>query len=128
MFINCEARYLSCVSRGIYWPLILKFRCFVMFLLDLGLNSNFYLVKSFRSWLICLFIFLKELSTSSKLVSSAKWCTLLNFMAWFRSLMYIRKSSGPRTEPCGTPNSIKALSDFWPLTVTWFLRGYQVPQ
>ena len=74
MFINCEARYLSCVFRGIYWPLILKFRCFVMFLLDLGLNRKVsillvfkdilfalsHLVKSFRSWLICLFTFLKS--------------------------------------------------------------------
>ena len=40
-----------------------------------------HVVRSFKSWLICLFIFFKELSTSSKLVSSAKWCTLLNFMA-----------------------------------------------
>ena len=83
--------------------LILKFRCFVMFLLDLGLNSKIsvllvfkdillalsHVVRSFKSWLICLFIFSKELSTSSKLVSSTKWCALLNFMAWFRSLMYI---------------------------------------
>ena len=94
-----------------------------MFLLDLGLNSKTlvllvfkdipfalsHVVKCFKSWLMCLFIFFKELSTSSKLVSSAKWCTLLNFKALFRSLMYIKKSSGPRIEPCGIPNSIKAL-------------------
>ena len=87
--------YLTCVFRGIYWPRILKFRCFVMFLLDFGLNSKIsvllvfkdillalsHVVRSFKSWLICLFIFSKELSTSSKLVSSTKWCALLNFMA-----------------------------------------------
>ena len=91
-----------------------------MFLLDLGLNSKVLVllvfedilfalsqvVRTFKSWLICLFIFFKELSGGSKLVSSAKWSTLLNF-----KLMCIRKSSVPRTEPCGTPNSIKALLD-----------------
>ena len=96
-----------------------------MFPLDLGLNSSIsvlrvfkdillplsHVVRRFKSWLICSFIFFKELPTSSKLVSSAKWYTLLNFMACFRSLMYIKKSSGPKTEPCGTPNSIKPLSD-----------------
>ena len=125
-------RYLTCIFCGIHWPLILKFRCFVMFLLDLALNSKIlvllvdkdilfalsHVVRIFELRLICLFIFFKEFTTSSKLVSSTKWCTLLNSMPWFRSLMYIRKSSGPRTEPCWTPNSIKALSDFWPLTIT----------
>ena len=133
-------RYLICVFCGIYCLLILKFRCFVIFLLDLGLNSQIlvllvfkyilfalsHVVRRFKSWLLCSFIFFKELSTSSKLVSSAKWCNLLNFMAWFRSLMYIRKRSGPRTEPCGTPNSVKGLLDFWPLTVTccFLLDGF----
>ena len=92
-----KPRYLTCAFRGIYWPLILKFRCFVMLLLDLGLNSKIsvllvfkdilfalsHVVRSFKSWLICLLIFFKELSASSKLVSSAKWCTLQNFVAWF---------------------------------------------
>ena len=64
-----------------------------MFLLDLGLKSKIsvllvfkgivfalsHVVISFKSRLICLFIFFKELSASSKLVSSAKWCTLRAF-------------------------------------------------
>ena len=33
-------RYLTYIACRIYWPLILKFRCFAMFLLDLGLNSK----------------------------------------------------------------------------------------
>ena len=128
-------RYLTCVIHGIYWPLTLKLSCFVvfvMFLSDLSLNSKIlnllvftdilfalsHVVRSFKSWLICLFIVFKEFSRSGKLVSSEKWCTLLNSMAWVRSLMHIKKSSGPRNEPCGTPSSIKALSDVWPLTVT----------
>ena len=44
-----------------------------------------HVVGAFKScltaWLMCLFIFFKELSLSIKLVSSAKWYTLLNFMA-----------------------------------------------
>ena len=64
-----------------------------MFLLDLGLGSKIlvllvfkdtlfalsHVARSFISFLMCLFIFFKELSASSKLVPSVKWCTLLNF-------------------------------------------------
>ena len=32
--------YLTCVVCGIYWPMILKFRCFVLSLLYLGMNSK----------------------------------------------------------------------------------------
>ena len=67
-----------------------------MFLLGLGLNSKIpvllvfkdilfalsHVVRSFKSWLKCLFIFFKELSASSKLVLSAKWCNVLNFMGY----------------------------------------------
>ena len=98
-----KSMYLTCVVRGIYWPLILKFRCFFLFLLDLGLNCKFrfdlfvfkdilfnltHVVRSFKSWLMHLLIFFKELFISIKLVSSGKWCTLLNLMASFRSLKY----------------------------------------
>ena len=94
-----------------------------MFLLDLGLNNKIsvllvfkdilfalcHAVRSLKSWLMCFLFYFKESSTSSKLVSSAKSCTLLNFMVSFRSLMYIKKSIAPRTEPSGTPSSIKVL-------------------
>ena len=93
-----------------------------MFLLGLGLNSKIlvllvfkdnlfalsHVVRSFKSWLMYLFIFF------SKLVLSANG----GFHGLIRLLMYIKKSSGSKTEPCGTPNSIKALSDVSPLTVT----------
>ena len=66
-----------------------------MFFLEIGLNSKIlvllvsedilfalsHLVGSFKSWLISLFVFFKELCISSKLVLSAKWCTLLNYKA-----------------------------------------------
>ena len=37
-----------------------------------------------------------------KLVSSAKWKVLESLIAVLRSFMKIKKSKGPRTEPCGT--------------------------
>ena len=38
------------------------------------------------------------------------------------SLMYSKKSTGPRTEPCGTPNITSVMSDRAPLTETRSLR------
>ena len=32
--------------------------------------------------------------------------------------MYIRKSNGPKKEPCGTPNSIDDQLEHWPLSTT----------
>ena len=39
-------------------------------------------------------------------------------MLLFMSFMYSRKRTGPRTEPCGTPDVIHVLSDRAPLTET----------
>ena len=38
------------------------------------------------------------------------------------SFMYSRKRTGPRTEPCGTPDVTHVLSDRDPLTETLCLR------
>ena len=117
--------YLSCVVCRIYWPMILKFRCVVLSLLYLGMNSKIsvllvfiyilfalsHVVRRFKSFFMFFLIFFKELSTSSKLVLSANWCTLLYFMACFRSLMNIKESNKPRSELFETLNSVKALSD-----------------
>ena len=72
---NCSfslrPNYMTCIFRGINFPLILKFRCFVMFLLDLGLNSKIsvllifkdilfaisHVLRSFKSWLVCFLSF-----------------------------------------------------------------------
>ena len=46
-------------------------------------------------------------------VSSAKSLTL--DLTWSgRSFIYARKSMGPRTEPCGTPEDTAFLSDLTP--------------
>ena len=43
-------------------------------------------------------------------------------MLLFMSCMYSRRRTGPRTEPCGTPNVTHVLSDRDPLTETLCLR------
>ena len=50
-------------------------------------------------------------------VSSAKRLTL--DLTWSgRSFIYARKSMGPRTEPCGTPEDTAILSDLTPFKTT----------
>ena len=41
------------------------------------------------------------------------------------SLMYSKKSIGPRTEPCGTPDVTAVVSDRAPLTETRCLKCYR---
>jgi hypothetical protein len=38
-----------------------------------------------------------------------------------RSLMYMRKSKAPRTDPCGTPVERFSIPEFWPLHPTYCL-------
>ena len=41
---------------------------------------------------------------------------------WLRSFMYIRKKSGPKIDPWGTPASIGDQEDAWPLKrMSWYL-------
>ena len=64
-----KPRYINYFAHEIHWPLTLKFRCFVIFVLDLGLDSKTTVllifidillplsrvVTNFKSWLMCLF-------------------------------------------------------------------------
>ena len=59
-----------------------------------------------KSGLTILFSFLIELLRHNRLMSSAKWWTLQNFIAWFRSFIYNKHRRGPRTDPWGTPQFI----------------------
>ena len=43
-------------------------------------------------------------------------------MFLFMSFMYSRQRTGPRTEPCGTPDVTHVLSDRVPLTETFRFR------
>ena len=52
-------------------------------------------------------------------VSSAKHKHLTLDLTWSgRSIMYIRKSMGPRTEPCGTLEDTAILSNMTPFKTT----------
>ena len=57
------------------------------------------LTRCFKSPLTSLCSFLIELLRHNRLVSSAKWWTSQNFIAWFRSYIYNKKSRDPWTDP-----------------------------
>ena len=62
-----------------------------------------------------------ELIARYMAVSSAKSLTL--YLTWSgRSFIYARKSMGPRTEPCGTPEDTAILSDLTPFKRTAWER------
>ena len=73
-----------------------------------------------------LFNILEDLLMWSRLVSSAKWCTCQNIIAWHKSFIYFGKSEGPISEPCGTPYVSVHLLDLKPLMVTLFSVMYIV--
>ena len=113
----------------IFCSLMWKLRCLVFFLcLDLNITSSVLLVfkdnvlvlihsaKSFRSLFMYLFTFLSDFLIRIILVSSAKWCTVLNSTTLWRSLINNMKRRGPRTDPCGTPYFNFLLSD-WVLLI-----------
>ena len=52
-----------------------------------------------------------DLPAYSKLVSSTKWCMSEYVTMLCKSLMHIKKSSGPSTEPWGTPMFMGRVSD-----------------
>ena len=51
-------------------------------------------------------MFLSDLFEKRIFLSSAKWWINESEIASFRPLMFIRKSKGPRTDPCRTPYDI----------------------
>ena len=62
--------------------------------------------KFFKSVLISLLSFLMELVRNKRLLSSAKWWTLQNFIV---NHLYIVKTEGDQgqiPDPCGTPYAI----------------------
>ena len=123
-------KYRTWLDCLIFWPLTRKLSCLVIFLF-LGLNNTisvllafsdslFALIQStanFKSLLICLLIFLSDLSMRSRFVLSAKWCTELNSTALCRSLINKIKRRCPRTDPWGTPYLIGFSADLLPCTL-----------
>ena len=68
--------------------------------------------KNDRSWLMCLLIFFKDLFEYKRFVLSANRCTSLFLIALWRSLINIKNSKGPKTDPWGTPWVIRCGSEF----------------
>jgi hypothetical protein len=87
-----------------------------------GLNETRHL--SAQCWICSRFSFIISaasagLSTSTnRHVSSAKSLILQLLITCTMSFMNIRKRSGPRTDPCGTPAQIFPHVDFAPLIMT----------
>ena len=64
-----------------------------------------------------------DLLMISRFVLSRKWWTLQCFIATWRSWMYSRKSPGPKTVPCGTPQVILEILYANPLINTICLKS-----
>ena len=60
------------------------------------------------------FTFLIELQRHNRLVLSARWWTLQDFIAWLRSFIYNKNGRGPRADPWGTSQFIAARPDSYP--------------
>ena len=102
-------KYLALFTGFIFWPLILKFSCFVILLL-LGLkikSSVLFALREIlfalshctiwqRSSLMYLLIYLRDLLQYNIFVSSEKWCIKECVTASCRSLIYTRNNKGPK--------------------------------
>ena len=86
------------------------------------LFANSHLYNNFRSMLTCFCIVLKDLTILRRLVSSAKWYTLLYLIALCRSLIYVKNRRGPSTDPCGTPCGTDIILDSNPSIETYKIR------
>ena len=93
------------------------------------------LTSCFKSTLTSLFSFLIELLRHNKLVSSANWWTLQNFVGQLMSFIYSRNGRallfllyindlnwvGPRTEPLGTLQFTAARPESWPCSYLGYI-------
>ena len=105
---------------GIGDPDFLKYISSVFVELRLILLASSQWVRHLRSLLIFLVLFGNDLfKMCIRFVSSAKCLVVEYLMHLCRSLMYIRKSRGPRTDPWGTPCLMTAWSESVPSSVTY---------
>ena len=75
-----------------------------------------------------MFNFFSDLLMIRRFVLSAKSWSLQCFIATCRSLVYSRKSKGPKTDPCNTPHVILKVLDAKPLTDTNCLQFAKIIQ
>ena len=91
-------------SSSNFFCLDLKIAISVFVILSKILFAFNQLTRHFNSTFTSLFSFLIEFLGHNGLMSLAKWWTLQNFIAWFRSFIYNKNSRGPRTDRWGTPH------------------------
>ena len=75
-----------------------------------------------NSWLILGVRHERLLPLVYSVLLSAKWINLRCSEHWFKSLLHIKNSIGPRIDPWGTPHVIKDGRDFAPLISTYWVR------
>ena len=92
------------------------------------LNCFCHLSDHFSSWIksVCrIWWSMLEFILRYIMLSSANR-RILDWMFSLMSLMYSKKSTGPRSEPCGTPDVTSVVSDRAPLTETRYLPNMKL--
>ena len=100
----------------------LKIRSPVFFTLRLRLFALNQFVRLDKSLFTCFDNISSNGLDRIMLVSSAKWYVFQNLILLCRSLIYMRKRSGPRSDPCGTPVIITLTEDILLTNCFLFLR------
>ena len=105
----------SLLTYSLTFKLSSKFFCLDLLIsisVFFNIEWNFIFIRQltscFKSALTSFFSFFIELLKHNKLVSSAKWWTLQNFIARLASFIFNRNRRDPRTKPLGKPQFIAA--------------------
>ena len=118
-------RYFKVEGKFIFFPFILKCKCLVIILciwlkITISVLLVFKLIlfalshctrrakswnctRSAKSWFIKEFVSFSDLFINSRLVSSAKWCTLLDITDRYKSLINMINRRRSSTDPWGNP-------------------------
>ena len=118
-------RYFTVEGKFIFFPFILKCKCLVIILciwlkITISVLLVFKLIlfalshcsrrakswnctRSAKSWFIKEFVSFSDLFINSRLVSSAKWCTLLDITDRYKSLINMINRRRSSTDPWGNP-------------------------
>ena len=126
-------RYLTVEDKFIFSPFILKFKCLVIILcFGLRITISVLLVfklilfalshctRSVKSWVIKESIFFTDLFINSRLVSSAKWWTLLDVTDRFKSLINVINSRGRSADPWWSRWVISWEFESFPVTLVYY--------
>ena len=116
-FIGIDNQIL--MSNAFFWLEIIIYEVLLTFtesLLVFRRLSTLMGCQSTMAWTLSM-----SLSDAETVLSSAKWTKRIWFEDLCMSLTYKRKSSGPSTEPCRTPNVMFDIEELEFLTEIFFL-------